>query len=57
MIHEVLEVLGDDFDSLSAMKAAKVVLERLYTPGGAGYEHTRKRFEEMTVNTKRQKTQ
>ena len=36
---------------------AKVVLERLHTPGGAGHEHTRKRFEEMTVNTKRQKTQ
>ena len=34
---------------------AKVVVERYHAPGGALYARTRKRFEEMTFNAKRQK--
>ena len=35
---------------------AKVVVERYHAPGGALYARTRKRFEEMTLHVKRQKT-
>ena len=35
---------------------AKVVVERYHAPGGALYARTRRRFEQMTLHVKRQKT-